>query len=186
MSDREPLSIRLVESVEARLRRRLTPRGLRAAYRLGYLVLRPWWMIARPQTRGVKAVVCRAGEVLLVQHTYVRRGQWDIPGGFLHPGEDPEPALRRELREELGLEAGAMTNIAATRTRADHKREELFAYAVEVGAGEVRPSTAEIAKVGWFAHDALPAATTRLARRMVARAYWEYWAHDPDAAGAPR
>ncbi|ASU77207.1 NUDIX hydrolase [Actinopolyspora erythraea] len=45
--------------------------------------------------------VAAGGEVLLVRKTYGNR--WDIPGGYVEPGESPARACARELSEELGL-----------------------------------------------------------------------------------
>ncbi len=164
----------MVEAVEAQLRRRISPRALRLAYRAGYLTLRPWWFVARPRTVGVKAVVRCDDHVLLVRHTYARRSEWDIPGGFVRPGEDVELTLRRELGEEVGLVATATTKIAELPARVDRKRERLHVFAVDVAPGStVRPSLAEIAAVCWAPRDRLPPHTTPFARRMVARAYWE-------------
>lgn len=42
------------------------------------------------------------GRVLLVKPTY--KDGWDIPGGYVEPGETPIEACEREIREELGLE----------------------------------------------------------------------------------
>ena len=55
----------------------------------------------------VAAVIEQHGRILICQR---RRGQphelkWEFPGGKLEPDETPEDALRRELREELGIEA---------------------------------------------------------------------------------
>jgi ADP-ribose pyrophosphatase YjhB (NUDIX family) len=42
------------------------------------------------------------GRVLLVKPTY--KDGWDIPGGYVEPGESPKQAARREVLEELGIE----------------------------------------------------------------------------------
>jgi 8-oxo-dGTP diphosphatase len=42
-----------------------------------------------------------AGRVLLVKPTY--QDGWDIPGGYVEPGESPKQAAAREVDEELGL-----------------------------------------------------------------------------------
>ena len=42
------------------------------------------------------------GRVLLVKPTY--KAGWDIPGGYVEPGESPKQAAQREVREELGIE----------------------------------------------------------------------------------
>jgi ADP-ribose pyrophosphatase YjhB (NUDIX family) len=45
--------------------------------------------------------VDEAGRVLIVQPVY--KESWDIPGGYVEPGESPRQACIREVREELGI-----------------------------------------------------------------------------------
>jgi len=50
------------------------------------------------------------GRVLLARRPEgkVMAGLWEFPGGKLHPGETPEAALIRELKEELGIDVSAV------------------------------------------------------------------------------
>lgn len=43
-----------------------------------------------------------AGRILLAHWNEGRRSAWTLPGGGLEEGEDPERAVRREVREETG------------------------------------------------------------------------------------
>jgi 8-oxo-dGTP diphosphatase len=55
----------------------------------------------------VAAVVEREGRYLITRRlegTHLA-GFWEFPGGKTMPGEKPEDALKRELKEELGVEA---------------------------------------------------------------------------------
>ncbi|MFD0367853.1 NUDIX hydrolase [Streptomyces sp. NPDC059071] len=66
-------------------------------------------MTASVRTRvSAYAVVVEDGRLLLVRlaasSPVFAPGLWHLPGGGIDPGEQPEEALARELREETGLE----------------------------------------------------------------------------------
>ena len=49
-------------------------------------------------------VIIDGGRVLMVQQTYKGERFWTFPGGGIEPGETPETAAQREVKEEVGLE----------------------------------------------------------------------------------
>lgn len=54
----------------------------------------------------VAAVIERDGRVLICQRKGGRHAlKWEFPGGKVEPGESPRDALKRELREELAIDA---------------------------------------------------------------------------------
>jgi len=70
------------------------------------------------------ALIDADGRVLLAQRPEGKSlaGLWEFPGGKVEPGESPEAALIRELREELGIETKA--SCLAPLTFASHSYEE--------------------------------------------------------------
>ncbi len=62
---------------------------------------------------GIGIVLLKPDAVLLVRRARAPwLGQWSLPGGAQELGETAEAAARRELLEETGLSAGALTLIA--------------------------------------------------------------------------
>ncbi len=54
---------------------------------------------------GVGAIILERDRLVLVQRgREPLKGQWSLPGGVLHVGERLEDGVRREVREETGLE----------------------------------------------------------------------------------
>ncbi len=80
----------------------------------------------------------RQGRILLTQRPPGKHlaGLWEFPGGKCEPGEAPQDALRRELREEIGVDAGALEPLIAVPWAYPEKSVLLDVYRVLDHAGE--------------------------------------------------
>jgi A/G-specific adenine glycosylase len=84
----------------------------------------------RPHVRGA-LVVLRDGRRWFVQRrapTALLGGLWEFPGGKIAPGEAPEAAARRELREETGWRAGPLRFRGVVHHAYSHFSVELHVY----------------------------------------------------------
>ena len=80
------------------------------------------------------------GRILLARRTEGRdlSGAWEFPGGKVEPGETPEAALARELREELGIDAVAGAAVIEVPQRYPHKRLRLDVREIASWSGTPR------------------------------------------------
>ena len=128
----------------------------RRGYRAAHAALRAWWFVRRPYTRGVKCILRDGDRVLFVRHTYGRRDAWEIPGGGLRRGEAPESAVRREMREELGIGLAELREAGRVEVTGSHKRTLLHCFEARPDAPRLRLAAAEIAEARWAPPDAPP------------------------------
>lgn len=59
-----------------------------------------FWQNSKPTA---SALIVDQDKLLLVKRAIPHKGMWDIPGGFLELGEHPEDGVKREMKEELGI-----------------------------------------------------------------------------------
>ena len=90
--------------------------------------------------RVTAAIIEKNGKILIAKRRAGDRfeGKWEFPGGKLEPGEAPEECLRRELREELGIETRIGEPILTSRYESALLSIELLAYRVTYLSGKFR------------------------------------------------
>lgn len=131
------------------------PRPVPTLATLAHRVIRVYWRLAKLVTFGVRAIVRRGDErLLLVKHTYDHR--WYLPDGGRKRHESAEVALARELREEVGIaDLRLVRKLGTYQNSREGKRDTIEVFigrADEVGRLQRR----EIAACEWFDPRELP------------------------------
>jgi len=111
---------------------------------------------------GAQALVEQEGRILLGRRAEEpSRGLWDVPGGFLEEGEHPLDGLRRELREETGLEVEPVDFLGVWMDRygGDSTAEATLNlyWTARVTGGEPAPAD-DVDDLRWFNRHELPPA----------------------------
>jgi len=118
------------------------------------------WGNSKPTAGGI--VVDGRGRILLGRRgvePYI--GWWDLPGGFLEPGEHPEAGVIRELYEETGLvvtvEAFVGVYMDVYGDGASGSGDSLlnFYYVCRTLHGSAQAAD-DVTALEWFAPDSLP------------------------------
>lgn len=111
-----------------------------------------------PRIEVVAGVIEQDGRILACQRRADDRHpfQWEFPGGKVDPGETPEAAMVRELREELAIEATLGDLLAVEEFQyAGRPPIRIYFYAIPGFAGTPRNLVFE--QIQWTAPADLPA-----------------------------
>ncbi|MGI8670246.1 MAG: NUDIX hydrolase [Aridibacter sp.] len=133
---------------------KFTPYGIR---------LRAVRLIQKKFTASVVAIITNEkNEILILDHRFRFGASWGLPGGFIERDENPEDAIKRELKEETNLK---LENLRLIKVRTIGKHLEVIFSAKGVGRAKV--NSQEIKEVGWFALDKLPEEMSKIQKELV-------------------
>jgi 8-oxo-dGTP diphosphatase len=91
------------------------------------------------------------GRVLIAQRPFDKEhgGLWEFPGGKIEPGESPEAALVRELREELGVTVALQDLEPLTFSSAGRGTRHLLLLLYRCTAWQGEPRALDAAAIRW-------------------------------------
>ena len=127
--------------------------------------------VRRTTPSYVMGAMCRLerddGRVLLVKPSY--RSVWTMPGGVSERGESPIDCMRRELREETGIECDVVGEPVVLLDPARRILDFVYRARLRPGAdpSEARATSLEIAEVGWFHPEEIPAVSGQFAPKAL-------------------
>ena len=105
--------------------------------------------MAKKRIRVVSAAIVRDGRYLITQRQEkaVLPLLWEFPGGKVEAGETDEAALRRELRERIGVDSTVAEHLSSTERDYDKYVVELHLYQCDIGAAE--PGVGNVRALRW-------------------------------------
>jgi 8-oxo-dGTP pyrophosphatase MutT (NUDIX family) len=123
-------------------------------YKLIHSFLKIYWFIFRPKTRGVICLILSGDELLLIRHTY-GHSAWTLSGGGLKKNESKEEAVKREVKEELGLDITPQY-IGEFTHHPDYKIDTVSCFVARIEKIEPKIDHLEIKDAKWWHIDNLP------------------------------
>jgi ADP-ribose pyrophosphatase YjhB (NUDIX family) len=117
------------------------------------------------KTVGARALVIKKNSVLLIKHTYV--SGWHTIGGAVDKRETPEQAIKRELMEEVSVEAKSLRLFNIYHNLIE-KRDDYVAFYICDDFTEHAPKpNKEIQEKKWFSFDQLPTNITKATHQRI-------------------
>ncbi len=125
-------------------------------------------LVAYPRVSpAMMALVTRGRQLLLARAHRFAPGMFSALAGFVEPGETIEDCVRREVREEVGVEVADITYFASQSWAFPHSL--MIAFTATHAGGDIRLEDEEIAEARWFDVDDLPKLPmgVSIARRLI-------------------
>jgi len=109
----------------------------------------------KPHFNVVAGIIYKDNKVLIDKRPEngLLGGMWEFPGGKIEHGEDHPGALKRELKEELGIAVNLENSFGVYKHAYTHFTVTVYPYLIEIVDGD--PKALEVDKIEWVDIDTL-------------------------------
>jgi len=115
-----------------------------------------YWFVVRPKTFGVKCIIQdNQGKILMLRKNFAYKG-WVFPGGAIRQGEKPVDAIRREIKEDLGITLENVHELGSFFQRVHYRKETMYCFSAITSSLVTDFNKEKIEEVGWFERTQLP------------------------------
>lgn len=102
----------------------------------------------------VIAVICKGDEILLLRHVQRNQDMYCCLAGFVEAGESLEQSLRREVREEVGIEIDNIRYVGSQSW--PFPSQLMLGFYADYKSGDLKLQESEIFEAKWFDRNNLP------------------------------
>jgi 8-oxo-dGTP diphosphatase len=127
-------------------------------YEIVFRLKKIYWLLVRPKRQGVKCVLEHHGKILMVKRRF-GTSMYVFPGGAIRKGEAPEMAVRREIKEDLGVVLDSVQAKGVFSQEVLHRQETLHVFSAAVSSSSMTFDHEKIQDTAWFKPDSLPELT---------------------------
>lgn len=87
--------------------------------------------------KRARAIILHEGKLVTLKRVKKNETYWVFPGGGVEEGETLEEALKREIKEELGVEVAVGEMIFMYHFKTDHQDDDEYFYICQITGGEL-------------------------------------------------
>lgn len=128
---------------------------IRILYPIVLRILRIYWFIFRPKTRGARCMIRFEDKILFIKHSY-GSGFWNIPGGGTKKKETFEQAAIREVKEEVGIVVKEVKKVGSHLSDKEYKIDQTELFLADVDSEYYKIDNIEIIEARWARLDEIP------------------------------
>lgn len=103
---------------------------------------------------AVIVAITHKNRLLLAERQMATGNFYSLIAGFVEPGETIEAAVRREVREEVGIELEALSYVSSQPW--PFPNNLMLGFEATAATDKISPDGEEVQNAGWFAHDQMP------------------------------